>query len=461
MDPLLSRIAAFAAHHGLFPPGARAGVAVSGGADSVFLLHALAALAPEWSLQLVVLHLDHALRSESAKDADFVRELAASLGLPAEVHREEVGRAGDNVEQAGREARRRFYAAVRARERLASVATGHTRSDQAETILQRLLRGAGPTGLAAILPATREGVVRPLLEVDRAEIETWLRERSLAWREDATNRDPRFVRNRIRHHLLPHLAAEYNPALLETLAGAAAIARDEEAYWAAEVARLAPAALRSEPGAVFVDTGAIGALPRAAARRLLREALRRVRGDLRRIEFGHLERLLGLALQPQGAGRLSLPNADVMRSFETIRITEPGADPRRPYERELPVPGRTELPGSGAIEAELDGFPAGTAVGSAYNGNEAVLDWDLLAGPLVVRNWEPGDRYRRAGGGGEQLVKALFQEARVPLWERKHWPVITAGRNIVWVQRFGPSEAFAAGPHTRTILRIREIPGAG
>ncbi|MDX2153049.1 MAG: tRNA lysidine(34) synthetase TilS [Bryobacteraceae bacterium] len=455
MDPLLECIARFANRHGMFPPGAKIGLAVSGGADSVFLLHALHALAPRWNLRLSVLHLDHGWRAGSAADATFVQELAASMGLPFHLRRESAPKATENQEEAGRAVRRRFFEELRATEALAAVATGHTRSDQAETVLFRLLRGSGPSGLAAILPVTREGLIRPLLATTREEIVAWLQTHGLPWREDPTNADSRFARNRIRHETLPKLAADYNPNLTAILAHAAAIAQDEEAYWANEIEIRSARYLKLEGRAVFLDTAALCGEHPAVTRRLLREAIRLVRGDLRRIDFEHLERLLELSLQKEGDGRLILPGVDAFRSFGIIRLTEPGADLRRPYEVVLSVPGCTDVAEAGFIDTELVGFSADPAVERDYNESEAVLDWDLLAGPLVVRNWEPGDRYRPAGRGSETLVKTLFQEAGVPIWERKHWPVITARRQIVWVQRFGPSETLAPGLRTRTILRIR------
>ena len=229
---LLARIARFIQRHAMFHAGQAAGVAVSGGADSVCLLHVLLELGPRWDLRLRVLHLNHNLRGEESRaDAGFVMALANRLGLPATVGEADFSAAPGNLEEAAREARLNFFRERMAAGEVDSVALGHTRSDQAETVLFRFLRGAGSAGLAGIRPVTADGIVRPLLAVDRAEVEGFLRERGIAWREDSSNADPRFARNRIRRQLLPQLIRDWNPALAETLAQTADWARAEEAWW--------------------------------------------------------------------------------------------------------------------------------------------------------------------------------------------------------------------------------------
>ncbi len=217
----------------MLEPGQRVGVAVSGGADSVCLLYALLELG---GLELSVLHVDHGLRGEESRgDAAFVRELAAGLGLPFCLR--EIDLPAGNLEQEARKARLSFFREHLAQGHADRVALGHTRRDQAETVLFRILRGAGTAGLAGIRPVTAGGLVRPLIDVERAEVEEFLRGRGIAWREDSTNAAPDFARNRIRHRLLPQLAADWNPGIVETLARTAEFAQAEEAYWEAEIGR--------------------------------------------------------------------------------------------------------------------------------------------------------------------------------------------------------------------------------
>ncbi len=232
---MLDRVAEFVARHRMLEGGQRVGVAVSGGADSVFLLHALR----ELGFKLSVIHIEHGIRgAASVADAEFVGRLGADFGIPFLIHHADVPAMDGNLEQAAREVRQAFYAELIASGAVDRVATGHTRTDQAETVLYRILRGSGLTGLSGILPVTREGIIRPLLEIDRAEIEGWLRERGTAWREDETNRDRTLARNRLRHEILPLLRDGFNPQLDQALAHLATLARDEEDYWDQTVASL-------------------------------------------------------------------------------------------------------------------------------------------------------------------------------------------------------------------------------
>lgn len=263
---VLERVEQTILRHGMFAPAQRVGVAVSGGADSVCLLDVLHELAPRWALELVVLHLDHQLRGEeSAADAAFVSELAQRLGLRAYFRQVDVRgisqATGDNLEQAARRVRREFFLGFLKDGRLDRVALGHTRSDQAETVLFRFLRGTGTAGLAGMRPVTPEGFVRPLLEVERAEVLAYLRQRSIPWREDSSNADRGFARNRIRHDLLPALMREWNPALAQALAHTAQLAQDEEQYWSREIERLAATHLEVRPPAVFLRAGKLKELP--------------------------------------------------------------------------------------------------------------------------------------------------------------------------------------------------------
>ncbi len=465
---MLERVAKTITRYSMIEPGQKIGVAVSGGADSVCLLYLLSELAARWELALRVLHVDHQLRGEESRgDADFVRELAGRLGLPFHSLRCDVRRIseekGDNLEQAARRVRREFFLSA-IREGLADrVALGHTRSDQAETVLFRFLRGSGTAGLAGIRPVTSEGFIRPLLEVSRSEVEEYLRERSIPWRVDSTNFDLSVARNRIRHELLPMLARDWNPALVDTLAQTAELARDEEEYWQAEVDRLSRD-LKVRGETAVLEAGVVRRLPRAAARRLLRRAIEHARGNLRRIGFGHVEEILRLAGSEEGHGRLQIPGVDVFRSFEWIRFAPAGREnlENRNYRLALTAPGRYRIPVTGTsiilelleVAAQEEKDPSGA---SGYNTEGSDLDWGRISGALELRNWRPGDQYRPLGHTAEAKIKLLFQEARIPLWERRKWPIITSGNAIVWVRQFGPAADYAATPASRTVLKVREV----
>jgi tRNA(Ile)-lysidine synthase len=456
---LIDRVAATIVRHAMFEPGQKVGLAVSGGADSVCLFHILRELAARWDLRLHVLHVNHGLRgNESDQDAAFVENLAGEFGLPCTQRRAVLPQTG-NLEQAGREARLDFFSAAISSGLVQRVAVGHTRSDQAETVLFRFLRGAGSAGLAGIRPVTATGIVRPLLEIHRGQVEEFLKSRGLAWREDSTNHSEEFARNRIRHCLLPSLAEEWNPEIANTLAQTADWALAEESYWAAEIDRLEQLHLVGKGGGVLLQTGSLEKLPLAAARRLVRRAIERVRGDLRAVDFGHVSGVLELAGSVEGHGRLQVPGVDIMRSFDWLRFSKLASEPEaRNYRLPAPVPGRIPVPGSDReIRLELiekiEGFPAGDCV---YNSEMVYVDWDRLSGTLDLRNWRPGDQYQPAGSTSEQRIKTLFQEHRIPLWERRHWPVLTDSDSIVWARQFGAASRVAATPESRTLLKIQE-----
>jgi tRNA(Ile)-lysidine synthase len=456
---VLQRVAQTIERYGMFRPRQRAGVAVSGGADSVCLLEVMRELAARWELRLAVLHLDHGLRGEeSREDAEFVRALASGMELPFILERAELGSAAGNLEEAAREARLRFFREQIAAGAVDLVALGHTRSDQAETVLFRFLRGSGTAGLAGIRPVTGDGIVRPLLDVTRAETEAFLRARGIAWREDSTNASARFARNRIRHSLLPQLAREWNPALEETLAKTADWALAEEAYWKEETARLAAGCLRDEGAAVLAPAEALARLPLAAARRLVRLAIERAKGDLLGIGLDHVDRALEMARAANGHGRVQAPGIGITRSFDWIRFAPPQPPPLA-WQEPAAIPGRTRAPGSG-IEIQLELLEnRGTdrASGCVYNSDEGCVDGHLVSGDLVFRNWRPGDRYRPKGHSNEAKIKALFHQARIPIWERTQWPVLVCGGSVVWTRRFGPAQGVAAGPASTRILEIREV----
>ncbi len=445
------------------------GVAVSGGADSVALLHILKELSPRWNLHLRVLHFNHRLRGpESEEDARFVARLAGQLGLEFLCEEGDVGReareAGENLEQAARRARYGFFHRLLEEGKLEKVAVGHTRSDQAETVLYRLLRGAGTAGLAGIRPVTRQGIVRPLVEVGREELRTWLEARGIGWREDASNLDVRFARNRIRHELLPWLEREWNPKIREVLARMAALAQDEEAYWEAELNRLEPEWIEQEAGGVVLRADRLRELPRAVRRRLIRRAIEKAKGDLRGIDMEHVERALALA-EAGASGAADLPGATVMRSFEWLRFARPeAAEAPREYCIRAEPPGEFRLPsGNSVIRLELkDAAELWGGEETAYNTEGVwIADWSSVGGELTLRNWHPGDRFQPQGQDRPRKVKELFERARIPCWKRSGWPMLVKGDQIIWTREFGVARGYAARPGCRQVLVIREGPLTG
>ncbi len=306
------------------PRGGTVVVGLSGGADSVALVDALASLRRRRGFQLVAAHLDHRLRPGSAEDAAFCAALCARLDVPfrtgaADV-RARAGRERGGLEQAARRERYAFLRRVREEEGAAAIAVAHTRDDQAETLLLRLLRGAGATGLAGMRPRSGD-VVRPLLAVSRSEVLAHLRERGLAWREDPSNADPAHRRNRVRHELLPYLEERFNPGIRAVLARTASLLADEAAHVRAEARSLVARIGREEDGVLALRRAPLAEAPPAVARATLREALLRA-GGLGRVGALHVERVLQLARAKAPSGRrLPLPGGREARfTRDEVRI---------------------------------------------------------------------------------------------------------------------------------------------
>jgi tRNA(Ile)-lysidine synthase len=291
-----------------FQPGDRVAVAVSGGADSVALLALLLEARDELGIVVSVAHYNHRLRgAESDADAQFVEQLANAGNI------EYLTAASDtlhdrNVEALARHDRYAFFSQLVREGRVKKIATAHTAEDQAETVLTRLLRGSGTAGISGILPSLDGGtIVRPLLETRRADLRAWATALGLAWREDASNLDDRFLRNRIRHELLPLLERGYNSAIVEVLGRAAEVARADEAEWQSQTEELAARLLvqdDGQEGAWKLPLADFVKLSEGQQRRLLRAAILRAKGDLRRVDFRHVEQVRLLALK-RGAGGIS------------------------------------------------------------------------------------------------------------------------------------------------------------
>jgi len=432
----------------------RVAVAVSGGPDSVCLLHVLRELAGPLGMSLSVAHFNHKLRgAASDEDERFVAAMAAKMGLA--LHRADGSdlSSAANLEQAAREARAAFFARLRSDDKTDLVALGHTRDDQAETVLFRLLRGSGLSGLAGILPVTAEGMIRPLLDVTRKEVETYLDQGSIEWHHDSTNLESRFARNRIRHSLMPQLAQEWNPNVGEALAQLAGLAYDEERWWNAAVERRAAKYLAERRGGVEFNAAQLASLPRAMARRLIRRAIARAKGDLRRIEFAHVEQVMELVEKTAGEGRIQLPELEVTRSFDWVRISpRRAAQPSDTVSLTIPgayVWGTAEDKLTFELTVESHSTPCDT-----LKAEEICLSG--LPEPLELRGWQAGDQYRPVGQRQDQTIQKLFQRNRVPSWQRLMWPIVTAGGKILWAKRFGVAAEFAAQSGTGPVLRIFE-----
>ncbi len=418
------------------------GVAVSGGADSIALLHLLF----EAGFPLTVLHVNHGLRgAESEADQEFVSQIAARLKLPIMVYRS--GSPAGNLEQWARRERYRWFRTLIRSGEVHQVATGHTQDDQAETVLFRFLRGSGTAGLAGIR-AESSGVIRPLLGMRRADLRRYLESRNIPWREDSSNRALRFRRNRIRLDLLPSLETNWNANLTAALGKTADWAAAEEDYWRAEIRRITADWVRFDEFSATLDAVWLAQLPTAVARRVVRFAIESLQGDLRQVDFAHVEQVRGLQ-----SGSFCTARWRACRSGNQLRLERSAPQPRC-YRIPLQAPGTYLLPGQhGTLSVELK------AAANVYNDVGQKVDWASVSGfGLELRNWEPGDRFQRAGSLTPRKLKLFFQEAGIPSWERSGWPVITCNNSLVWTRGLGVAAAFLPSLATREVLLIQELP---
>jgi len=470
---MIAAVRAFIRQHDLIHPGLRVLAAVSGGSDSTALAHFLHALAGAGELTLAgIVHFNHQLRDSADRDERFVRDLAASLGVDCIVDREDVAararRQKRSLEDAARTARHAAFERARLAGDADRVALGHTRDDQAETVLLRLVRGAGPRGLAGMHP--RNGaIVRPLLGCRRSELRAWLDARDLRFVEDETNADVSIPRNRVRAELIPLLADRFNPSIVDVLADQAELSRDVWVWTETRAARLAGRAVRAIEGpgeqtTRIVDIARLLRAPLAVQRAVLWRVMREAAGG-RAIDFHHVEAVRRLMDQHSG-GRVDAPGQSAERDGGSVVLTGRGAGAvGRPAGRAansfrfpLPIPGEVVIGDTGMIVAAATG-DGGAILGSgdSRNGSDRVafVRGDLCQGSLAVRNRRPGDRFRPAGAVGRRKLQDYFVDRKVPRDRRDDVPIVVdAADRIVWVAGHEIDDAFRVTDRSQGVVTL-------
>ncbi len=439
-DSLFAALIGFVRRKGLISRGDRVLACVSGGADSVCMLHLLAALAGQWDLVVEVAHFDHGLRgSESEADARFVEDLAASLGLKFHLGRWRDGESGAvrgrSLQEAAREARYRFFRDVAEERSLDLIATAHTADDQAEEVIMRLLRGSGLDGLSGIA-ASQNGVVRPLLFARRREIEAFLRRAGLEWREDSSNTSPKYLRNRVRRDLLPLIESRFNPSIVRTLNRVAEVmgeAREALAFFAS---RAFDECVDTDGHSASLSIEAVSAYPAA----LRKEIYKRVLASLGLVGPAlakvHLDTVDAVVMGKRPSGEVHLPGGRFRRVYGWGGFTSDAFDIESgPSEIEVHGPGPLDLGGAGRLLLEErdveEGRPGGT--GLYVPGKALYLDSSSLHFPLIVRARRPGDRFQPLGMESEVSLKRFMISRRVPRHVREGLPLIVSGRGIACV----------------------------
>ncbi len=461
------RVEDFIRRHGLAHRPEPLIVAVSGGPDSLCLLHAVNRLREPLGINLHLAHLNHCLRGpESDGDAEFVAGQAKRLGLGCTIHREDVkGRQGahsSSLEEKAREARYEFLSKVAGETGAAAIATGHTAQDQAETVLLHILRGSGLSGLRGMrevlsqksTTGTEFTLVRPLLAVSRQETEGYCKALGLEPRVDRSNLSMDMVRNRVRLELIPYLR-EYNPNILEALLRLSSSAHQDMEFIGDKVVESWDAVVTRSGAGFRLKTEIVSALPASLQHHLIRKVLEAVLGDLVDIEYSHVQSLVELMSKPVGK-RIDLPRGvTAIMEYGQCLITcgQPGMKGLYSIvgEQELPVPGAA-LVGGWEIESWLvDGhdIPAGNGV------YEATLDADAVGEKLTVRARRPGDGFRPLGLKGAKKLQDYFVDAKVPEAKRDQVPLVCSKAGIVWVVGHRIDEGAKVTDSTRRVVRLR------
>jgi tRNA(Ile)-lysidine synthase len=424
----------------------------------VALAVALARLAPEHGFALAAIaHLHHGLRgAEADGDQRFVEALAARLGVPCITAREDVAaraaESGESIEAAARRLRYAFLEAAASEARADRIATGHTADDQAETVVMRLMRGAGLHGLSAIRP--RNGrVIRPLIEARRSAVEAFLRESGEPWREDASNADIALARNRVRHEALPALKAIAGDGVVDALARTASLIQDDADELDRRAIEMSAAAVLPD-GAL--DMAVLAAANPALARRVIRNALEQA-ADGRFLSLEHVEAVR--SLMKQGAARaVQLPGIVASRDGGTIRI-EPATPGRRrpaPFETSLPVPGSAGVPDTLLVMSAEVGTVTAPELTALRARADAVAVQGVEPGRLTVRSRRPGDALRPLGAPGRRKLQDVFVDRKIGREERDRVPLVVDDQGrIIWVVGHTIADEFRVTSPEASVLLLK------
>ena len=464
-QPLELRILGFIQEHCPIPRQSCLLVAVSGGPDSVCLLHILIKLRKELGIELYAAHLDHQLRgAESEADARYVFDLAQSLGVPVIIEKRDVkayqAQKRISMEEAARELRYNFLAQTAKAIGARQVAIGHTQDDHVETILMHLIRGSGTGGLQGLAPyvkwqaASAVTIVRPLLEVSRKETASYCQEHNLTPRFDASNLSLPPLRNRIRLRLLP-LLKSYNPQVSQALLRVARLATDDTAFLKAEASRLWHQIAQRQKDTIILNKAGFLGLPPALKRQVLRLSLEKLIGNLKDIEARHIEEIVNALNKPAGRS-LNLPgglsfNIDYDRYL--VGKDSLALSPLPPLEAELAltIPGETLLPGW-QIEATIKTREKMAEEESDFTSH---FDLDKTGDKLVIRSRKISDRFHPLGMSQPKKLGEFMIDAKIPRLWRKRVPIVSSPQQIIWVVGWRIDDRVKVTENTRRVLCLK------
>lgn len=430
-------------------------IAYSGGTDSTALLSLFLEIKEEWALRLYLGHFNHRLRSTAEQDVEFVKKMAQYFSLPLVLEAEDVRsyarEKGLNLEEAGRKLRYEFLNKAALQVGAQRIATGHTQNDQAETVLMRIIRGSGLKGLTGISPLMGEKIIRPLLFIQKKEIEEYIREKGLAFSEDESNKDTRFLRNKIRWKLIPFLEKELNPQIVSNLSTLASLLQEDEEYLQKKAEHKMEKAVIKEKDHLYLDVSYVSQLSAALARRVVRGFILQLRGSLRGISYEDVEKILSL----NKGKKYSLKNMLLGRENNYIFLKEKLSSPVRYgywwngkeilHIKEAHLKFKLHSPKKEGFYPEFN------------DSSRAYLDKYKLSFPLFVRNRLPGDRYQPLGAPGRKKLKEIMRAKRILLYQREKLPVFLSRGEIVWVLGLPVSDKYKVTAQTEEVGIIQKI----
>ena len=442
---------------GLISPGDKVLVAVSGGADSLALLYLLEQFSKELGYELFVAHLNHLARGkESEEDASFVEKEANKFSLPVFIDKIDVEKCGlkSSFQESARILRYQFLEDVLTSIKGNKIALGHTADDRIETVLMNFLRGTGLRGLAGI-PEARGHVVRPILSCTRSEIEGFLDGQNLIYRTDSSNNETKYLRNKIRHEVIPFLKT-FNPDISGNLLGLAEIARGEEQWMSEKTRELYSQLVTNKNGDLCFEITEFENQPLAMKRRLIRESFYRLNGSLREITALHVQQVLNLFSRARVGCWLKLPgNVRVVCGYDTVCFSlfdDSASTEIDKKTKKLKIPGLTSLPQIGIqFQARLVAPPMPNTV----DHKQAYLDFEKTGEDIQIRFFQPGDSFVPLGMTGHKKVKSYFIDQKVPREERSLVPILTKDHDdIIWVYGERISDSFRVADNTKKVLFI-------
>jgi tRNA(Ile)-lysidine synthase len=448
--------------YSLIQSGDRIVVGVSGGPDSMCLLHILKRLQNEYDIFIVVAHVDHGIRGEqSRRDADFVEYHARKMGFDFYLHKQDVGvlarNKGISLELAGREVRYFFFNDVLKKIGGNKVATAHNKNDNCETMLFNFMRGTGAEGLTGIKPITDDMIIRPLIEVSRDEIEAYCASNHIPFRIDSTNEMHIYTRNRIRLELIPYIRENFNPEIVDALYKTRNIIDQDNQYLNMKAGDILKGISRVTGDKVVLDRSALNSLHPSLFSRVLRLAVKKLKGDIKSLEYKHVQRMMDFSLNAGVGACYILPGGYRLRVCYKEIILEPNRQTRiSSFCYKVKIPGYIYIEEvKGTLQAEIINKDQYNSLPKTLN--TAFFDGDRITSEINVRNRRSGDVFSPLGMKGTKKLKDFFIDIKIPKEQRDSLPLITIDNTVLWVIGYRISEKYKVIKETKKIVYLKYL----